>query len=78
MVKVKLFGTLRGYVAGYDHTRGVDVAVGAGGTIGDALDILGIPRGAAGLFVVDGVARTITHGLNDSEEVSIFLPMAGG
>jgi molybdopterin converting factor small subunit len=78
-VNVKLFGTLRDRISGgYDHGKGLSVTMDEGGTIRDLLSVLGLSENEARLFFVGGVSKQLGDGLNDSDEISIFLPLAGG
>lgn len=77
-VKAKLFGTLRKYAPGYDHEKGIDVTLAAGYTVQHLLEALGIPPNEARLFFIDGTLKQLTDALKDGDEVSLFLPIAGG
>lgn len=77
-VTVKLFATLRKHVPQYDPDKGVEVTLSEGGTLYDLIDNLGLANGGSNLFFVNGVSRTLTYQLHDSDQVSIFLPAGGG
>ncbi len=77
-VNVKLFGTLRNYLQQYDPDKGVMVVLNEGNTIGELVDVLDLPEGETRLFLVRGLSRGLTYQLEDSDEVSIFLPIGGG
>lgn len=77
-VKAKLFGTLRKYAPGYDHQKGLDVTLSEGETIQNLLKLLGIPQDEARLFFIGGGIKQVTDALNDDDEISLFLPIAGG
>jgi molybdopterin converting factor small subunit len=77
-VNVKLFGTLRSHLQDYDPCKGVNVALSEGNAICNLLDVLGLSRDETKLFIVKGLARKLTYELEDSDEVSIFLPVGGG
>ncbi|MCX5806531.1 MAG: MoaD/ThiS family protein [Proteobacteria bacterium] len=77
-VNVKLFGMLRKYVPAYDHNKGVDVVLEEGQTVGDLLNVLGIPENEAHVFFVKGLSRRLTDILHESDEVSIFVQVSGG
>ena len=77
-MNVRLYGTLSSYVHGYDHEKGVDVVIGEGTTIADLISVLSLPVNVARLFFVKGLSQKLTYQLNDQDEISIFLPMAGG
>jgi molybdopterin converting factor small subunit len=78
VVKVKLFGTLRGRVSGYDHEKGMTASLSEGATIRDLLHAVGLSEKEAGFFVVNGVTKKLTDGLGNCDEISIFLFLAGG
>jgi molybdopterin converting factor small subunit len=77
-VNARLFGTLREYVPGDDHQKGVSVTLSRGGTIHDLLNLLSLPEKEARLYFIKGRSKRLTDELNDSDEVSIFLPLSGG
>lgn len=77
-VNVKLFGTLRNYLREYNPSKGVIIALDKGNTIRDLVDVLNLPEGEMKLFFVKGLSRKITYQLEDTDEVSIFLPLGGG
>ena len=77
-VNVKLFGTLRERVHGYDHEKGLTVELDEGGKIRDLMRTLGLPEEESRLFFVKGVSKKLTDGLNDFDEIGIFLPLGGG
>ena len=77
-VNVKLFGTLRKYIADYDPEKGVEVDLEEGNTIGDLFDTLHLTDGATKLVLVKGLARRLDYQLKDFDEVGVFLPLGGG
>ena len=77
-VNVKLFGTLRNYLREYDPSKGTIIVLDKGNTIRDLVDVLNLPEGEMNLFFVKGLSRKITYQLEDTDEVSIFLPLGGG
>ena len=77
-MNVRLFGTLRNHLQEYDPSKGVNVVLSEGSKICNLLDMLGLPKDETKLFLVKGLARGIAYQLEDSDEVSIFLPMSGG
>lgn len=77
-VKAKLFGTLRKYAPGYDSAKGLEVTLSEGQTVRALLQVLGIPEDEARLFSIGGVFKKVTDTLHDGDEISLFLPMAGG
>jgi molybdopterin converting factor small subunit len=77
-VKAKLFGTLRKYAPAYDSEKGLEVVLTEGQTVQSLLAVLGIPEDEARLFFIGGAFKKITDMLHDGDEISLFLPMAGG
>ena len=78
-VNVRLFGTLKDRASGsYDHEKGINVALDEGASIRDLLRGIGLSEKEAGFFVVNSVPRKLTDRLSNGDEVSVFLPLAGG
>lgn len=77
-VTVKLFGTLRKYAPGYDREKGLPITLAKGDTVQKLLKILGIPEDEARISLVKGVFKKLADPLNDGDEISLFLPIAGG
>ena len=77
-VNVRLFGTLRKSHPGYDPEKGIDVELEEGRMICDLLDTLHLPEGETKLLLVRGLSRRLEYQLEDSDELSIFLPIGGG
>jgi len=77
-VNVKLFGTLRNHISGYDPEQGVSVELSEGSVIEDVIKHLGLPQKETGLVIMKGISQKLTDKLNDADEMSIFLPMGGG
>ena len=77
-ITVKLFGTLRKYITDYDHKKGVELDMPEGSTFEDLIRTIELPPKEARLFFVRGISKKNTDTLLDSDEVSIFLPIAGG
>jgi hypothetical protein len=75
---VKLFGLLEQYVAGYNATKGITVETDEGAAYRDLIGLLRLPPGEVGLFSVAGIIRQPDDPIADCEEVSIFMPLAGG
>jgi sulfur carrier protein ThiS len=75
---VKLYGILRGYVANYDHLKGIDVTLNEGNTIQDLLRTLNLPEDMAKFFFVSGASKRLTDIVNDGDEINIFVPVSGG
>lgn len=77
-IKVRLFGLLPRYVPDYNYTDGVVVEVQEGTTYRNLATVLRLPAGEVGLFSVAGIIRKPDDIVSDREEVSIFIPLAGG
>ena len=72
-VKIKLFATLRKF--GPDEQE-VDLPENA--TIGDAINLLNLPKEIPLLKIVNGEHRPPKHPLKDGDELALFPPIAGG
>lgn len=78
MVKVRLFGLLPRYVAGYDPAKGIDIDIQEGTNYRDLADALQLPPGEASLFTVSGILKHSDDAICDGEEINIFMPISGG
>jgi len=72
-VIIKLFATLRKF--GPDEQE-VDLPENA--TIGDAINLLNLPKEIPLLKIVNGEHRPPKHPLKDGDELALFPPIAGG
>jgi molybdopterin converting factor small subunit len=77
-VKVRVYAMLRRYVGGVAPGQAIELELPAGGTVGDALDKLGIPRAETKLCFVSGRHQDLTYCLRDGDELAVFPPVAGG
>ena len=72
-VKIKLFATLRKFGP---EEQEVDLPENA--TIGDAINLLNLPKEIPLLKIVNGEHRPPKHRLKDGDELALFPPIAGG
>ena len=72
-VKIKLFATLRKFGP---EEQEVDLPENA--TIGDAINLLNLPKEIPLLKIVNGEHRPPNHPLKDGDELALFPPIAGG
>jgi len=72
-VKIKLFATLRKFGP---EEQEVDLSENA--TIGDAINLLNLPKEIPLLKIVNGEHRPPNHPLKDGDELALFPPIAGG
>lgn len=78
MVKVRLFGLLPRYVAGYDPAKGIDLNIQERMLYRDLADRLQLPPEEASLFTVSGILKRSDDAVSDGEEINIFMPISGG
>ena len=72
-VKIKLFATLRKFGP---EEQEVDLPENA--TIGDAINLLNLPKEIPLLKIVNGEHRPPKHRLKDGDDLALFPPIAGG
>ena len=77
-IQVILFGTLRNGFPDHDPTRGFEVELAAGASVGDLIDHLEIPRSKLGLVSVGGALVKPRAKLKNRDCVRVFQPIAGG
>lgn len=77
-IQVILYGTLRNGFPGHDPTRGFEVELAGGSSVGDLIDHLEIPRSKLGLVSVGGVLVKAGAKLKNRDCVRVFQPIAGG
>jgi sulfur carrier protein ThiS len=77
-IQVILFGTLRNGFPDHDPTRGLEVELAGGSSVGDLVDCLEIPRSRLGLVSVGGMLVKADAKLADQDCVRVFQPIAGG
>jgi sulfur carrier protein ThiS len=77
-IQVILFGTLRNGFPDHDPTRGFEVELAAGASVGDLIDHLQIPRSKLGLVTQGGVLVKADAKLTDGDCLRVFQPIAGG
>jgi len=77
-IQVILYGTLRNGFPDHDPTRGFEVELAGGSSVGDLIDHLEIPRSKLGLVSVGGVLVKPHAKLKNRDCVRVFQPIAGG
>jgi len=77
-IQVILFGTLRKGFPDHDPTRGFEVVLAGGSSVGDLLDYLEISRSKLGLVTKGGVLVKADAKLTDGDCLRVFQPIAGG
>ncbi len=74
-IKVKVFATLRKYLA---DKSSAELELDEGATVGDALAKLKIPEAEVAFVFVNSTLRKLDEPLADGEELGVFPPIAGG
>ncbi len=77
-VGVRLYAGLRCYLPDLPLGGTASLPVSAGTTVGDVLDLLGIPREKAHSCFVNGLRREHGFTLSEGDEMAFFPPIAGG
>ena len=77
-IKIRLYGTLGRYVAGYDHTKGIFLSVESGTRVADLIDQLGIPAKKVGIVSINEKLSKADDVLPVDSKVKIFQPLSGG
>jgi molybdopterin converting factor small subunit len=72
-VRIKLFATLRNYGPEEQETELPENA-----TLGDAINLLKLPKQIPLLKIVNGEHRNLHYPLKDADEIALFPPIAGG
>ncbi|MCK4851289.1 MAG: MoaD/ThiS family protein [Phycisphaerae bacterium] len=76
-IKVKVFATLRKYVA--DESSGQqELELAEGATVGDALTELKIPEREVAFVFVNSTQKKLDEPLAEGDELGVFPPIAGG
>ena len=75
-LNIKLYGTLGGACADYNHVSGLDVAMPEGACISDLLARLNIIKKPVGMVAVNGYPRGAEAVLKDGARVQIFQPVS--
>jgi len=77
-VKVILSSTLRRYVQDYDPTKGMEVPVPKGTSLGQLIKMLGIPEKEIKIAMVNGVKVSLDTELEGEERIGLFPAVGGG
>ena len=76
-VQVKVFATLRKYVA-EDSSSQQELELAEGATVADALTELKIPEAEVAFVFVNSTRQKLEQTLADGDELGVFPPIAGG
>lgn len=77
-VQVKLFATLRRYVAGAESGNAIEIELPEGARIRDVIVALALPSDQVKVSFVNGRARGDDWRLEPGDELGIFPPIGGG
>ena len=77
-IEVRLFATLAAYLPDESDGRSVTLEVARGGTVGDLVQLLGIPDDMPFIAMIDGRDAALDRPLGDGDVLSLFPPLAGG
>ena len=77
-VKVSLYGTLGQCVAGYNHSRGIEVEIPDDATVRDLLNCLEIPRPEKLVVVREGRVLKVDDKMLRGIPVNVFQSIHGG
>jgi len=78
-IEVRLHAGLERYAPmGGGAAASFPLAVPDGGTVGDVLSHLGIPREAVHLIFVNGLAQSLDSPLKEGDRLALFAPIGGG
>ena len=75
---VKLHGTLRKKIDGYDSAKGLDIEITDGATIGELVAHLGIPESKIGFVTANGCMVKADTAVIQGDVIKIFQPIFGG
>jgi sulfur carrier protein ThiS len=77
-ITVKVHGTLRKYIADYDHDKGLELEFPDDTDAAALIDFLGIPESRVGMVTVNWHQVKSDGLLQDQAIVKIFQPIFGG
>ncbi len=77
-VIVKLYGTLRKKIDGYDSAKGLDIEIKDDTTIGELVAQLGIPESKVGFVTANGCIVKTASAVTQGDVIKIFQPIFGG
>ncbi len=77
-VIVKLYGTLRKKIDGYDSAKGLDIEIKDGATIGEIVTDLGIPESKIGFVTANGTIVNADSIVTSGDIIKVFQPIFGG
>jgi molybdopterin converting factor small subunit len=77
-VHVKLYATLRNHRPGLEIGESFAVELPGGATVGQLIQLLGLPEREVKTVFVNGRSQPQDHILADGDELGIFPPVGGG
>lgn len=77
-IEIKLFASLRKYLAEGDPATAVQLKVPDNATVAHVLDILEVPQKAVRLIFVNSVRAHLDQLLHAGDRLGVFPPVAGG
>ncbi|MBI2877496.1 MAG: MoaD/ThiS family protein [Candidatus Tectomicrobia bacterium] len=77
-IYVRVYATLRRYVPNYDPSRGLEIELEEGATVGDAIRRLNLPVEEIKTVFVNATLRDFSYSLKEGDLIGIFSPIAGG
>ncbi len=77
-VIVKLYGTLRKKVEPYDPTKGLELEIRGGASIGELVAHLGIRESKIGFVTANGCIVKSDKAVAQDDVIKIFQPIFGG
>jgi len=77
-ITVKVHGTLRKYLADYDHDKGLELEFPDDTDAAALIEYLGIPKSKVGMVSVNGHQVKSGGILPDKAIVKVFQPIFGG
>jgi sulfur carrier protein ThiS len=77
-VRVRLYGTLSRDIPGYRHTKGLDVDIADGATVGELLARLKILQSRGPVVSINGRILNSDAKVTDGADAKIFQTVHGG
>ena len=77
-VRVKLYGTLRLRVSGYQHVEGMEVELPERATVHDLLALLKISESQGAVVMIDGRIRKADAKIPCGGQAQVFQSLHGG
>ena len=77
-IRVKIFGTLKRHISGYDPVHGLEVEIPDGAKVEDLCSHLGIPQKDTPIVTVNHRIVKAEEALTDRSEVNVIQRVSGG